>query len=181
MDVGSLISGSSAFSKSWLNIWKFSVHALLKPSLENFEHYLASMWNESNYAVVWTFFGIAFLWEGMKTELSQSCSHCWVFQIYWYTDSSNFKASSFRIINRSAEIPSPPLALFVVMLPKTHLTSHFRISGSTLSSRGSLVLRYCYLTAFCYTEYYWGKTMNWIARVNQFTLIFMKSWLYFWP
>ena len=117
MDVGSLISGSSAFSKSWLNIWKFSVHALLKPSLENFEHYLASMWNESNYAVVWTFFGIAFLWEGMKTELSQSCSHCWVFQIYWYTDSSNFKASSFRIINRSAEIPSPPLALFVVMLP----------------------------------------------------------------
>ena len=132
MDVGSLISGSSAFSKSWLNIWKFSVHALLKPSLENFEHYLASMWNESNYAVVWTFFGIAFLWEGMKTELSQSCSHCWVFQIYWYTDSSNFKASSFRIINRSAEIPSPPLALFVVMLPKTHLTSHFRISGSRL-------------------------------------------------
>ena len=42
-DVGNLISGSSAFSKSSLNNWKFSVHALLKPSLENFEHYLASM------------------------------------------------------------------------------------------------------------------------------------------
>ena len=42
MDVGSLISGSSAFSKSSLNIWKFSVHVLLKPSLENFEHYFAS-------------------------------------------------------------------------------------------------------------------------------------------
>ena len=39
MDVGNLISGSSAFSKSSLNIWKFSVHVLLKPSLENFEHY----------------------------------------------------------------------------------------------------------------------------------------------
>ena len=43
MDVGNLISGSSAFSKSSLNIWKFSVHVLLKPSLENFEHYFASV------------------------------------------------------------------------------------------------------------------------------------------
>ena len=48
-DVGNLISGSFAFSKSSLNIWKFSVHILLKPSLEDFEHYLASMWNECNY------------------------------------------------------------------------------------------------------------------------------------
>ena len=44
MDVGNLISGSSAFSKSSLNIWKFSVHMQLKPGLENFEHYFASMW-----------------------------------------------------------------------------------------------------------------------------------------
>ena len=43
MDVGSLISGSSAFSKSSLNIWKFLLHVLLKPGLENFEHYFASM------------------------------------------------------------------------------------------------------------------------------------------
>ena len=43
MDVGKLISGSSAFSKSSLNIWKFMVHVLLKPGLENFEHYFASM------------------------------------------------------------------------------------------------------------------------------------------
>ena len=42
-DVGNLISGSSAFSKSSLNIWIFTVHILLKPGLENFEHYLASM------------------------------------------------------------------------------------------------------------------------------------------
>ena len=42
-DVGNLISGSSAFSKSSLNIWKFSVHILLNPGLENFEHYFASM------------------------------------------------------------------------------------------------------------------------------------------
>ena len=43
MDVGNLISDSSAFSKSSLNIWKFTVHILLKPGLENFEHYFTSM------------------------------------------------------------------------------------------------------------------------------------------
>ena len=61
MDVGNLISGSSGFSKSSLIIWKFMVHILLKPGLENFEHYFASVWDECNCAVVWAFFGIAFL------------------------------------------------------------------------------------------------------------------------
>ena len=62
-DVGNLISGSSAFSKSSFNIWKFTVHILLKPGLENFEHYFASVWDEFNREVVWAFFGIAFLWD----------------------------------------------------------------------------------------------------------------------
>ena len=62
-DVGNLISGSSAFSKSSLNIWKISVHVLLKPNLKNFEYYLASVWDECNCTVVWTFFGIVFLWD----------------------------------------------------------------------------------------------------------------------
>ena len=52
MDVGNLISDSSAFSKSSLNIWNFTVHVLLKPGLENFQHYFASMWDECNWAVV---------------------------------------------------------------------------------------------------------------------------------
>ena len=47
----------------------------------------------------------------MKTDLFQSCGHCWVFQICWHIDCSTFTASSFRI-------PSPPLALFIVMLSK---------------------------------------------------------------
>ena len=51
-DVGNLISRSSAFSKSSLNIWKFSVHVLLKPRLENFEHYFASMRDECNCAII---------------------------------------------------------------------------------------------------------------------------------
>ena len=68
-DVGNLISGSLAFLKSSLNIWMFSVHALLKPRLENFEHYFASVWDECDCAVVWAFFGIAFLW-GWKLTFS---------------------------------------------------------------------------------------------------------------
>ena len=62
-DVGNLISGSSAFPKSSLVIWKFMVHILLKPSLENFEHCFASMSNECNCMVVSLFFGIALLWD----------------------------------------------------------------------------------------------------------------------
>ena len=62
-DVGNLISGSSAFSKSSLNTWKFTVHVLLKPGLENLDHYFSSVWDESNCVVVKAFFGIAFLWD----------------------------------------------------------------------------------------------------------------------
>ena len=66
----------------------------------------------------------------MKTDSFQSCGHCWVFQICWHIESSTFTASSFRIWNSSTGIPSLPLALFVVMLPKSLLTSHSRMSGS---------------------------------------------------
>ena len=66
----------------------------------------------------------------MKTDLFQSCGHCWVFQICWHIECSTFTASSFRIWKSSTGIPSPPLALFVVMLSRAHLTSHSRMSGS---------------------------------------------------
>ena len=62
-DVSNLISGSSPLSKPCLSIWEFIVNALLKPDLENFEHYFTSMWDECNCAVVWAFFGIGFLWD----------------------------------------------------------------------------------------------------------------------
>ena len=66
MDVGNLISSSSVLSKPRLYIWKFLVHILLKPGFKDFEHYLASMRNESNCPVVWAFFGIACVWDGNK-------------------------------------------------------------------------------------------------------------------
>ena len=62
-NVGNLTSGSSASSKPSLYIWKFLVHVLLKPSLKDFEHNFASMWNEYNCMVVWTLFFIALLWH----------------------------------------------------------------------------------------------------------------------
>ena len=130
MNISNLISGSSAFSKFSLNIWKFSVHVLLKPSLEDFEHYFASMWNECNCAIDWTSLALPFFGIRMKTDLFQSCGHYWVFQFCWLIECNTFTASSFRIWNSSAGIPSPSLALFIVMFPKAHLTSHTRMSGS---------------------------------------------------
>ena len=69
VDVGNLISGCPAFSKSSSKIWKFTVHVLLKPGLENFEHYFASMWDECNCVVVWIFFDVAFLWDWNESWL----------------------------------------------------------------------------------------------------------------
>ena len=66
---------------------------------------------------------------GMKIDLFQSSSHCWVFQICWHIECSTFTASSFRIWNTST-IPSHPPALFIVTLPKAHLTSYSKMSGS---------------------------------------------------
>ena len=73
-DTGNLISGSSAFSKSSLINWKFSVDVLFKPSLGDFEHYFASIWDQCNCAVVWTFFGIAFHWDWNEN---------WPFPVLW--------------------------------------------------------------------------------------------------
>ena len=76
VNAGYVISGSSAFSKSSLNIWKFTVHVLLKPGLEKFEHYFTRVWDECNCGVVWAFFGIAFLWDWNKN---------WPFPVLWAT------------------------------------------------------------------------------------------------
>ena len=98
-------SGSSRFTNCWSLAWRILSITLLACEMTAivrlFEHSLAL-----------SFFGI-----GMKTDLFQSCGHCWVFQICWNVECSTFTASSFRIWNSSTVIPSPPLALLIVMLP----------------------------------------------------------------
>ena len=151
-NVGNLISGSSSFSKSSLYIWKFSVHILVKPGLENFEHYFASIWDECNCVIIWTFYSIAFLWDGNES---------WPFPVLWPLLSfpnllaywaSTFTASFFRIWNSSTVIPSPPPALFVVILPKALSTSYSRRSGSRWAITSlwlSRSLRYFFIQLFC--------------------------------
>ena len=73
-DVDNLNSGSSAFSKSSLNIGKLTVHILLKLGLEIFESYFTNVWKECNCAVVWALFGIAFLWDWNEN---------WSFPVLW--------------------------------------------------------------------------------------------------
>ena len=111
-------TGSSRFTYCWGLAWRILSITLLACAmsaiLQQFKHCLAL-----------PFFGI-----GMKSDLFQSCGHCWVFQICWHIECSTFTASSFRIWNSSTGISSPPLALFIVMLSKAHLTSHSRMSGS---------------------------------------------------
>ena len=89
-----------------------------------------SSWFMYDCMVVWTFFTTALLWNW-----NENCSFpvLWPllsFQICWCIEYSTLTASSSRILSGSAGILSPPLALFVVMLPKAHLTSHSKMSGS---------------------------------------------------
>ena len=127
------ISGSSQFMNCWSLAWRILSISLLacemSPTVWWFEHSLTLL-----------FFGI-----GMETDLFQSCGYCWVFQICSHIEFSSFTASYSRYWNNSAEIPSPPLDLFVVMLPKAHClrtpgclalgewSHHSLLSGSTRS------------------------------------------------
>ena len=74
INVGNLISGSSAFSKSSSYIWKFSVHYCWSLTWKDLEDYLGRMWNGCNCAVTWTFLGIALLW-GLNEN--------WPFPVQW--------------------------------------------------------------------------------------------------
>ena len=112
-------SGSSRFLCCWNLTWRILTITLLacemSTILQKFEHSLA----------------LPFFVTGMKTDLIQSCGHWWVFQICWHIECRTLIVSSFRIWNSSSGIPSPLLSLFVVMLPKAHLTLHSPMSGSS--------------------------------------------------
>ena len=110
MDTGNFISGSCAFSKSSLYIWNFLAHILLKSTLKDFEHKLASMWNECYCMVVWIFFGIALLWDWNENWPFPVLWPCWVFQISSYIECSTLTISSSRIL-KTAGIPGKSLDL----------------------------------------------------------------------
>ena len=109
-------SGSYWFTYCWSLAWRILSITLLAHE------------KECNCVAVWTFFGIALLWNWNKNWLFQV--FLWLllnFSNFLHIECSTLTASSFRIWNSSAGIPSPPLALFIVM---AHLTSHFKMSGS---------------------------------------------------
>ena len=124
-------SGSSRFMYCWSLAWRILSITLLACEMN---------------ANVWQFedpLALPFFKIGMKTDLFQSCGHCWVFQICWHIECSTFRTLSFRIWNSSVGIPLPPLALFVVMFPKAHVTLHSKMSGSRCviqTHRGYLVV-----------------------------------------
>ena len=123
-----------------LAIWSLVPLPLLKPAWTSENLWFTYCWSLAwrtlsitllacEMSIVWAFFGIAFIWDWNEN---------WPFPVLWPLLSfpdllayywSTFTASSFRIWNSLTGIPSPPLALFVVMLSKAHLTSHFRMSA----------------------------------------------------
>ena len=104
------ISGSSWFKYCWSLTWRVLSITLLACEMNTIVQYL-------EHSLALPFFGI-----GMKTDLIQSCDHCWVFQICSHVECSTLTAPFFRILNSSARIRSLPLALLVVMFPKAHLS-----------------------------------------------------------
>ena len=134
----------------------------------------------------------------MKTDLFQSCGYCWVFQICWHIECSTFTASSFRIWNSSTGIASPPLALFVVMFSKAHLTSHSRmsisrwvgvitpswLSGSWRSFLHSTSVYSCHLFLISYVSVRFIPFLSYIVPIFAWniplvSLIFLKRSLVF--
>ena len=109
--------------------WNFTVHVLLKPGLENFEHYFTNVWDECNCAVVWAFFGIAFLWHWDENWLFPTVVTA-EFSKFVYILSAALSQHHPLGFEIATGIPSPPLTLFIVMLPKAHLILCPRMSGS---------------------------------------------------
>ena len=115
-NVGNLISCFSAFSKtawtsgsSWFTYcWSLAQRTL---SITLLACEMSAIVQLFEHSLTLPFFGI-----GLKMDLFQSCGHCWVFQICWHIECNSLIASCFRIRNSSTGIPSPSLALFVVML-----------------------------------------------------------------
>ena len=134
------ISGHSQFMQCWSLAWR-----ILSITLLAWEMSAIVQWFE--YALI-----LPFLGTGMRIYLFQFCDYCQVFQICWHIECSTSIAPSFRILNSSAGIPSPPLTLLIAVCPKAHLTSHSRKFGSGWVTRPSWLsrsLRFFLVQFFC--------------------------------
>ena len=106
----------------------------------------------------------------MKTDLFQSWGHCCDVQIFWHIECSTFTASSFSIRNSSTGIPSPPLALYVMMLSKAHLTSNSRMSGSRS------VITPSWLSGTWRS--FWRVLMQFLATSSWYLLLLLGAYLF---
>ena len=111
-------SGSSQVTWCWSLAWK-----ILSITLLVWEMSVIVQWFKHSFV-------LPFLGIWMRIDLFQSCGHCWVFHICWHIEYSTLTPPSLRILNSSAGIISPPLVLLATVLPKAHLTSDSRMSGS---------------------------------------------------
>ena len=115
---------------------------------------------------------IAFPWDWNKNWPFQFCDHCWVFQICWHIEYSTLTALSLSIWNRSAGIPSPPLTLFMIMLPKAHLTSQSWMFGSRWMTT-SLWLSWS-LIPYLYSSSVYSCHCFWISSASVMSLLFLS-------
>ena len=126
---------------------------------------------------------LPFLGIRMRIDLLQSCGHCWVFQICWHIEYSTLVAS-FRILNSSVGIPSPPLALLTAGLPKAHLTSHSRMSGSGCMATPSWLLLSS--RSFLYNYSVYSFYLFLISSTSIRSLLFLSfivpifGWMFLW-
>ena len=128
---------ASSFSKSILDIWKFLVCIILKPSMQVFKHDL-TMWEMS--AIAWWLahtLVLPFLGIGIMIDFFHSCGHCCIFQICWHVECNTTMTTSSRVLISSTGIVSHPLTLITAVVPKALLISHSKMSGSEWPSTPS--------------------------------------------
>ena len=122
-------------------------------------------------SILWHCLSLGLEW---KLTFFQSCGHCWVFHICGHIECSTFTTSSFRIWNSSTGIPSPPLALLIVMLPKAHLTSHSKISGSRCMITSSWLS--CLWSSFLYSSSVFSCHLFLISSASVRSILSVLYW-----
>ena len=125
--------------------------------------------------VVSTFSSTTLLGIGMKTDIFQSCGHCWVFQICWHNECNTLMMWSFGVINSCTGILSHPRALLIALLPKAFLISFSRMSGSgwLITPSNNLVNLDPFYTFLphCFHLFFISSTSSWSLPFMSFIVL----------